>query len=312
MKLSNKSKDELREKIAEQLKEVPKGQRVQLDKDLLEDLLFEIITLNKEKGITIKLPIWSGDFLKKIDLSEIDFTDVSWNSLILEDVILPELEIYGIKIDDFAISTIERVIQKYSRGNNLESFGNYDIKYDGTNAKIDFSKSFEAIHGKDLSICSCNFDGLDFSKQDLTSITSIFIYSSNLGGTKLPVGNIPLEAWRSEFNGIDLSAQKIDAFQSVQGEYSDLSACNLTNCGVQITLNTEKFSDGKHESELKQALNTNWIGCYVNGKKVLSPEEKLANATKKREEYQKMKETIFNSVLGSIEEQVGHAKKYSL
>ena len=65
MKLSNKSKDELREKIAEQLKEVPKGQRVQLDKDLLEDLLFEIITLNKEKGIKIKLPIWSGDFLKK-------------------------------------------------------------------------------------------------------------------------------------------------------------------------------------------------------------------------------------------------------
>lgn len=87
---------------------------------MLEDLLFEIITLNKEKGIKIKLPIWSGDFLKKIDLSEIDFTDVSWNSLILEDVILPELEIYGIKIDDFAISTIERVIQKYG---HFELFG---------------------------------------------------------------------------------------------------------------------------------------------------------------------------------------------
>lgn len=41
MKLNKQGKDELRKKIEEQLQSVPDGQRVHIDKELLEELIFE-------------------------------------------------------------------------------------------------------------------------------------------------------------------------------------------------------------------------------------------------------------------------------
>ena len=69
MKLNTKSKNELRDFIEEKIIDFPEEQKLQLDKKILEDLLFETITIDKEKGIILKLPVWSGNFLKKIDLS---------------------------------------------------------------------------------------------------------------------------------------------------------------------------------------------------------------------------------------------------
>ena len=54
MKLSNKDKNKLREMIVTNLVDVPDGERIQLDKGLLEDLLFEVVTVNKEKGINAR------------------------------------------------------------------------------------------------------------------------------------------------------------------------------------------------------------------------------------------------------------------
>ena len=312
MKLNKQTKDELRAKIVEQLKEVPIGQMVKIDKETLEDLLFETITVDKERCIQVKLPVWSGEFLRKIDLSQVDFTNVSWSMLgvddsYVEEVIFYDFDRYGIELDEQTMSIIKR-IQKDNE-QRFELANGYAVGYFRTNARIDLSKSFEAIHGNEISIRGCDFGGLDFSQQDLSNIKSIFVHSSNLYGTKLPIGNITLEAWASDFNGIDLSTKKIDAFQYILGEYSQLAACDLTNCGVQITLDVEKIRDGKCKEELKQAMNEDWIGCYVNGKKVLSPDEKQKDASKIKTEYEKMKEEIFTSVLGSIEEQKNNMKK---
>ena len=309
MKLSRQSKDELRKKIVEQLKEVPEGQRVQLDKELLEDLLFEVVTLDKEKGIKVKLPVWSGEFLKKIDLSQVDFTDVSWNILAsdIESLSIYYLECYGIKLDKIVISTLKKI--KEDNDNRLLSSNGYVVSYVGTNAKIDLSKSFEAIHGKELGIYSCDFTGLDFSQQDLTDIKSIFVYYSSLKKTNLPIGNIPFEAFGSDLSGIDLSTIEIDAQNYLSDNFSNLAACNLTGCGVQIRLHADDIKDGEEKDDLIQAMNVNWVGCYVNGKRVLSNEEKQAIATEKREKYGKMKDGIFSSTLGSVEEQVSHMKR---
>ena len=74
MKLNESAKKELRANIEEQLKQVPDGQRVHLDKELLEDLIF-FKGKNKD-GRVIKVPVWTGHFLRKIDLSEISFENV--------------------------------------------------------------------------------------------------------------------------------------------------------------------------------------------------------------------------------------------
>ncbi len=79
MELNNSRKEELRKNILEQLKNVPEGEKIHLDKKLLEDLLFEEIVVVESKGLTAKLPVWSGEFLRKIDLSEVSFENVSWS-----------------------------------------------------------------------------------------------------------------------------------------------------------------------------------------------------------------------------------------
>ena len=314
MKLNKQSKDELRNEITIRLKKVPTGQRVQLDKELLEELLFDVVTLDKEKNIKVKIPVWSGETLKKLDLNQVDYTGVSWALLGFEDdyideVVIPEFERYGIHLDESTVSTIKKIQKdndkRYEEVNGFE----YVINYSGTNAKIDLSKSFEAIHGNELSIHNCNFAGLDFSKQDLTNINSIFVHSSDLSGTKLPIGNIALDAISSDFSGIDLSTKKIDGYQCMLGDYSQLPDCKLTDCGVQITLNSENFKDNNFNSDLYSAMYGDWVGCYVNGKKVSSHEEKEKNATAKRKEYKKMKEELFNSTFESIEKQIGHMKR---
>jgi hypothetical protein len=66
MKLNEHSKNELRKEIEEAVKRVPDGQRIHLDKELLDDLIF--FKIKDKKGVTVKFPIWTGEFLRKIDL----------------------------------------------------------------------------------------------------------------------------------------------------------------------------------------------------------------------------------------------------
>jgi hypothetical protein len=81
MKLCRKDRDELRDEVVKLLNNVPFGKRISLDKDLLDELLFEEVLLNKETGVKMKIPVWSGVFLRKLDLSDVNFDDVSWSFL---------------------------------------------------------------------------------------------------------------------------------------------------------------------------------------------------------------------------------------
>lgn len=299
MQLSKVAKDVLRKRIEEQLKDVPEGQRIQLDKDLLEDLLFEVVTVNKEKDIKVKLPVWSGEFLQKVDLSQVDFTNVSWYILGCPRLYVGDSGI----IDDVVIEILNKVKndgieERKKRGNG------YVVSYKGTNAHIDLRQSFEAIHENVISIEGCNFLGLDFSSHDLIDFKNVWVCYSDISETKLPIpNNISFNASGSYLRGIDLSDRTIDGFEYFMGDTSHLTDCVLTNSCIKIKLNAEDFKEFKFYDELHQAMNYDWVGCYVNGKKVLSSDEKKAMATEKKEEYEKMKAEIFNSVLGSIEEQ---------
>ena len=87
MKLNVESKNKLRAKIVEELKGVPADKKIKLDKDLLEFLLFDeleyTVIQEIDKPVTLKprIPIWSGEFLRHIDLSEVDFSNVAWSIL---------------------------------------------------------------------------------------------------------------------------------------------------------------------------------------------------------------------------------------
>lgn len=306
MELNAQSKKELKEKIGELLEEVPEGQRIQLDKDLLEDLLFDTVTLNKEKDIKVKLPVWWGKILKKIDLSQVDYTNVSWSLSSLNQYFFED------EFEDFIRSGLE--VDKeafFSILENKEYDTNraYCIDYTGTNARIDLSKSFDAIHFKKIVMHNLDFTGHDFSQQDLTGIKWIWLVESSLKDTNLPIGNIDLSACYSDLSGLDLSNIKIDGVQYLMGDHDNLGHCDLTDSGVQIVYNEENLNEyikessyASYQEDLTEAMNKNWIGCYLNGEKVLSPEER------QRVEYENYKQQIFDSVSSSIEEQIRHMK----
>lgn len=149
MRLNEKGKQEVRQLLESLLESIPDpqndNQRVKLDKDLLDDLIFFKIQYQGEK--LSKFPIWTGPFLRKLDLSELSFNDVVWDrQWLINDICylgrahqLPEDLVKQDKTIDFSY----------------------------TNAKIEFSKD-------DYNpIANCNFEGIDLS--------TLTLYQMNFG-----------------------------------------------------------------------------------------------------------------------------------
>ena len=311
MKLSTKSKDELRNLIEESVTNIPEDLKLQLDSKILEDLLFETITIDKEKGIILKLPVWSGNFLKKIDLSQVDFTNVSW--AILNSTPICSMSINGITIDDRVYERISR-IRKNIIEKNEELQNEYITIYSGTNANIDLTKSYEALHGGVIDVRACDFSGIDFSNLDLSQTKIVFLNAVNICKTNLVIPNhVGLLAYDSNLEGIDLSSRTIYARDYFTSSTSNaLSKCNLRNTRIKIKLSPYDpydFKDDDWEAKINKAMNEDWIGCYVNGKKVLSNEEKRNIAQEQRKIYKKMIEDVSSYISKEIELQTSSTKK---
>lgn len=275
MELNNSRKEELRKNILEQLKNVPEGERIHIDKKLLEDLLFEEIVLVGSKGLTAKLPVWSGKFLRKIDLSEVSFENVSWS---LCHVSYP---VEGSeKLND---EEQEEVYEKLKEINDKNK--NYIINYSYTNANIDLTQSFECKFDKHITLNNCNFEGVNFDNQDLSVCKSINLFKSNISNTKI---NIPLaiKLWASHSNlsNVNLAGRKINGVVAIicEDQYC-FDSCNLSNTSVEIDFDIIEYAnrieecvDENFNKKLVEAKNKNWVGCFVNGKKIerhLSKEE---------------------------------------
>ena len=115
MKINYQTREELRRMVEAKLKNVPEGTKIHIDVSLLAELLFEEEILDQTTGNIGKIPVWTGDFLRKIDLSEVSFDGVCWDA---EGYLSPQKE------------------KKYS-----EAISNIDFSY--TNANIDFTKAFQ-------------------------------------------------------------------------------------------------------------------------------------------------------------------------
>lgn len=342
MKLNNEGKDELRAKIVEQLQEVPDGQRIHIDKDLLDDLIF--FKGKNKKGILIKVPIWTGEFLRKIDLSEISFENVLFQT---------GFDDYGDSIDD--VMDAENVSRFVNDGN--ENFPQYHvpslkttdtIDFSYTNANIDFSK----IYG--TTIVGCNFEGLDFSKSNGECIEEIYVSNFSNTNIRINFNHEYLTLMSSDFSNNDFSDVTVDArWFNYEDDTFRLNGCNFSNTGLKINYtspnippiyyeesnNRKKLyelfengnisekeyilQDGKLREKTspystdvfyKEAISEqikagNLTGCYINDKKISSLEEREAIAQEKREEYEKMKSGLIDSTVEDIGEQISSMKK---
>jgi len=334
MNLNKQGREELRKKIEEQLQNVPEGKRVHIDRELLERLIFEEYdiletTADNSKTNKGKVIVWSGDFLKKIDLSEVSFDNVIWN-------------ISGAyRITPFTF--IDSVVGE-----------THKVNLSGTNAKIDFSKSFDALHPFDyygnsvpvgtkkcVAISDINFANVDLSSSNFDYVVFIdsccLDYTNALIKLEEPEENMFLfQIENSSLKGIDLSEYTISATnlfanmgqyyhttpdeddeeviielrkQNIKPKRFFLESCNLTETGLNVNLTATdkiigKIVDYDMEKGLGNLIKHGYLnGCYVNGKKIHSLEERQAIAQEKKAEYEKMKEDLINSTISSIEEQ---------
>ena len=147
MKLNYSDRCNLRDYLLNVLEDVPEDERVSLPNDLLDQLIFE--RAKGYDGLLYKVPVWTGSFLKKLDLSNISFEKVLWNRT-------------SECLDELFSSDVQRRLEL---SYNIHDYRSclYDIDFSGTNVRIN---SFS-----NLSTCgmrNCNLEGVDLSDSKFT------------------------------------------------------------------------------------------------------------------------------------------------
>ena len=280
--------------LEEKLKNVPNNQRIHIDKEILEKLLFETIVLDEENNIIMKYPIWSGDFLSKIDLSELTFEDVAWSDLeFMYSYCEDEYNYYDDTQYENLINTLRKTIEKYR---------NRKLNYSNTNAKIDFKKSAEYKIYDEVAIDSINFSGTDLSNFDFNCKYSFT--RSNLTNTGFPLERILKEEllnreasfFTVDLSNIDLSSIEISAktLSCENGKFEICPTCNLTNTGLKIRYKECKNQLRKLERKVlaKMISDDLLAGCYIDDH-LISSKEQLKT---KKEKLIILNFKIFNNI----------------
>ncbi|MGN0973131.1 MAG: pentapeptide repeat-containing protein [Bacilli bacterium] len=288
MKLNEEQKREIREEIESKLRGVEVSSRLSIDKKLLEQLIFDI----KDNGI--KIISWSGDFLSKIDLSEVSFDNVWWQG---DKIVLDNTN---------AIIDFSKGIFSYTFGEKMEncSFENMDltdsninkvsrfdlVNFDGAKLPEDF------FENKDFR--NCSFKNVDL-KLDINSYELYNrFYRCNFSNTNLSIThsirNITEEEKKEykRYNELfektvcEGTFNKIFLSDAERQEMRDLE---------EKTSQLRKYLDVK--DNLENAINDDMlIGCTVNGEIIKSQSEK-------EDSFENFKKSLLDSFDKKIIEQ---------
>ena len=320
MNLNRKDKEKLRNVIESKLYNYKGDKRVNIDKELLDDLIFEkdIAVLPDGRKLEIKFIVWSGNLLKKIDLGEVSFDNVEWGSHL-------DLGSKG----------------QYQTVYGKENLQKWPIILSNTNAKIDFNKSFSrlAFPNNKIEIVHCDFSNVDLSNAHGELINSIS--SSDLGNTNIKLNlNEAMFIYNSNLAGADLSDITLPASVFVFKESSNfyIIDTNLCDTGIHIeyrdysklpigmlskyikkkrsreTLDeeeTKEYEDILYQGfKLSELLKNRWLdGCYINGKYKPNEEKLKLKKAYLLEQYETMKQDIINTTLESLSSQIRVLKK---
>ena len=305
MRLNIEDKEELRNEVEKVLLSTPGEERLFMPKEILEELLFDEVTYNSGRKQRVKLPVWSGDFLKKLDLSQIDFTNVSWALLIQDD-----RDVYA----TFRMHSDKNFFDKIKHHYNKPNYEG--VNYSGTNAKIDLSKSFEALAFGEIMLIDCNFSRVDFTGVDLSKLR--LIKNCNLKNAKI---KIPAEVFAKtlivpncDLQGIDLSDCTLDLYElcSHGGNFEKI---NFKDTGLKIILD-KRYNDLIYppnepntsymiwKTRLRKSIKyKKFEGCYINGILIKSNEQRQETIEEKKKEYEDYKNSKFGSVISDLKEQ---------
>jgi len=255
---------EQRKRFAECVKNynVKNGEKIKIDAKDLDYLMFEKFKIHDK---IIKIIALEGDFLKKIDFSEISFDNVLWSANFINSGSYPEFEeLVDTKklYDEGRYEEIDNARQCYdiflsyfnAQGVTPVHFryplDEMPINLSGINANIDFSKGYgyDFIHSYDFS----NIKG-EFVIPDTAQFYDCNLENINLEGKTIK--------YATEEDDDDL----FDACN-----YVDLyfSRCNLKNTGATIELFVGTYGDIEKTREqfYKDVESQKFDGCIFEGR----------------------------------------------
>ncbi len=251
----------LREKIVHYLDIYNGPERVKLPIELLETLLFETVEVSiAGKVYRVKIPVWSGMFLSKVDLSEVDFANVLWNDLIC------------IALNGVFTELIDAV--REIKGNTPSNdFFPYKVCYANTNAQIDLAQSFLFSCGEEIaskyerliSIDSCDFSGTIVK---LPEVGTIQILRSNLARTQFSMPVSPYGR-KNVINNSDLSDNNLSNI-FIDGLDNAFYHTSFRNSGIKVAIDVSRLENYlKFGGDIKELIiimfNDYFVGCEVNG-----------------------------------------------
>ena len=254
---------ELRNQLQELLETVPDGERVSIPNQCnLDKLLFDTYVLDEKKGIVVKFPVWTGPFLSKLDLSNVNFENVTWS---INDDSYYKREIEEL-IDIIEVS--DRDSEDYEFEDNVSrDNGEIEVKdFSNTNANIDFKKSFEYKVFNFVYIQGINFENVDLSNNVL-SMTDVIIQNSNLANTNINLNNLKsLEVEYSNLENVDLSRYFVELYDD-----------EIFGLGSNIHRNIYDKFDNEYYADFYFGLDpdVDFMPCYRNTRLQIKYDEKM-------------------------------------
>ena len=275
MNSNREMRDEYRNKIEKLIynKANVISKRIKINKEFLEELLFEIVYIERDNiKYKIKVPVWSGLFLKMIDLSEVDFSDVAWSLFSAE-----YKEYWHTFFDSRTFESLKKTLypsklfpsnkEKKEPLCKFETFEpNYVHNFSGTNANIVLTDSFEAKFFHAIMLNNCDFTGLDFSKTNFVIprvIYQIKLNESSIAYTGIKIPKNKLFAFYSNLDSIVLSSKRIFIEKYISDgcpPYEDLSFCNLRNTGINIIYDIGRMRKARYNS-MDGSNSNQFDGC---------------------------------------------------
>ncbi|MDD3341341.1 MAG: hypothetical protein PHN72_04055 [Bacilli bacterium] len=272
MKLGKGKTKQLRKDVEEMLEEVPDNQQIYLDNKIIETLLFHTEYKSKNNDCSyemtpVKYVMWSGPFLRKLDLSEISFDHVNWN---VYYELLSEDNHYG-----------EHHVE--------------NINLSGTNAYINFANAFRSKEG--IQVSSCDFSHMNLSNSHFDMIDHVsesdFSYC-NLHFEQNKA--VPQTLFDSKFVGNDLSDFFVDLsffvedFKNTNPCYNRSALdCDFSDTGIRVIptfLEMDRRIDNQRSIEqYNECLETGKLRNYT----IISKEEV-------EKSYKKLKQKIYQSI----------------
>lgn len=287
MQLSVIEKILLRKYLEDQLKYVKYGQRIHIDKEVLEQLIFDT---NEEQlneaweseyvgsHVLVKYIVWSGEFLSKIDLSEISFDDVFWNTQYCK-------EEYFCK----------------NNGDDKKCYDNVaEINLSDTNAYIDFSKSINIKYGNKngLELIGCNFMNTDLSNNSVDTGWFINCDLSNTG-VNININNPDsIHFMNANLAKLDLSNTHVTEMYFSACKKPVFYNCSLVDTGLRIDINDgiDNYEFRQNLENLRNQMDLGYLyGCYVDDMEIKSK--------------RRIKEKMVNTICNDIKKQITYVRK---